>query len=159
MALSPTPTLDAADLAILDILQRDNTVSQREIAAAVHLSPPAVQRRIQRLRDSGIIRAELAILDGARLGHPLTLIVSVRVHDEHPRHTEPLRKRILAEPAVQQCYTVTGESDFVLVIAATTMPHYEAITDRLFGGDDNVARFQTSVALNCLKAGFQIPLA
>jgi len=158
MALSPTPALDAADLAILDILQRDNTVSQRAIAAAVHLSPPAVQRRVQRLRDSGIIRAELAILDGSRLGHPITLIVSVRVHDEHPRHTDRLRKRILAEPAVQQCYTVTGESDLVLVIIAATMPDYEAITERLFGGDDNVARFQTSVALNCLKAGFQIPL-
>ena len=45
LSLTPSPDLDAFDLAILDILQRDNTTSQREIAQAVHLSAPAVQRR------------------------------------------------------------------------------------------------------------------
>ena len=70
-----TPVLDAFDRAILAILQRDNTVAQREIARAVHLSAPAVQRRIRRLRDSGVIRAEVAVLDASRLGRPLTLMV------------------------------------------------------------------------------------
>jgi predicted ArsR family transcriptional regulator len=49
--------LDSFDRAILDLLQRDNTLPQREIAEVVHLSTPAVQRRIKRLQDSGVIAA------------------------------------------------------------------------------------------------------
>jgi DNA-binding Lrp family transcriptional regulator len=150
--------LDAFDLAILDILQRGNTTPQREIAQAVHLSAPAVQRRIRRLRESGVIRAEAAQLDASQLGRPLTLLVEVHVHDEHPLRTAGLRQRIADEAAVQQCYAITGEADYLLVITAPTMADYEALTGRLFGGDDNVRRFRTSVALGCLKVGLQVPL-
>ena len=150
--------LDSFDLAILEILQRDNTISQREIALAVHLSAPAVQRRIRRLRESGVIRSEVAVLDASRLGRPLTLTVEVHLHDEHPQRTAGLRARILAEPAIQQCYGITGEADYLLVITASNMAEYEALTERLFSGDDNVRRFRTSVALSCLKVGQYVPL-
>ena len=152
------PALDAFDLAILALLQQDNTTSQRDIAQAVHLSAPAVQRRIRRLRASGVIRAETAALDANRLGRPLTLLVEVHVHDEHPTRVAGLRARMLAEPAVQQCYPITGEADYLLVVTAATMADYEALTARLFGGDDNVRRFRTSVALGCLKASLHVPL-
>jgi len=151
--------LDSFDLAILDILQRDNTIAQREIARQVHLSAPAVQRRIKRLRESGVIRAEVAVLDPTRLGRPLTLTVEVHLHDENPEHTAGMRERIRAEPAVQQCYSITGEADYLLVVTASTMDDYEALVARLFGGDSNVRRFRTSVALGCLKAGFHVPLS
>lgn len=145
---APSVTLDAFDLAILDLLQQDNTMSQRDIAQAVHLSAPAVQRRIRRLRESGVIRNEVAVLDASRLGRPLTLTVEVHLHDEHPLRTAGLRSRIMAEPAIQQCYGIT----------ASTMAEYEALTERLFGGDDNIRRFRTSVALTCLKVGLHVPL-
>ncbi len=158
LSLTPSPDLDAFDLAILDILQRDNTTSQREIAQAVHLSAPAVQRRIRRLRESGVIRSEVAVLDASRLGRPLTLTVEVHLHDEHPLRTAGMRARIMAEPAIQQCYGITGEADYLLVITASTMAEYEALTERLFGGDDNIRRYRTSVALTCLKMGLHVPL-
>lgn len=153
-----TATLDSFDLAILDILQRDNTVPQRLIAQEVHLSAPAVQRRIQRLRESGVIRAEVAVLDAAKLGQPLTLVVEVHVHDEHPTRTAGLRQRIEAEPAVQQCYAITGEADYVMIITVASMADYDLLADRLLRGDENVRRFRTSVALGCVKSGMQVPL-
>ena len=158
MPHTSTLSLDDFDLAILALLQRDNTVAQRDIAQTVHLSAAAVQRRIRRLRDSGVIRAETAVLDASRLGRPLTLLVEVHVHDEHPLRTAGLRQRVQDEAAVQQCYAITGEADYLLVITASTMADYEALTGRLFGGDDNVRRFRTSVALGCLKVGLQVPL-
>jgi len=158
MPLPASPSLDSFDLAILDILQRDNTVPQRAIAQAVHLSAPAVQRRIQRLRESGVIRAEVAVLDAVKLGRPLTLTVEVHVHDEHPLRTAGLRERIEAEPAVQQCYAITGEADYLLIINVASMADYDALAERLLRGDDNVRRFRTSVALGCLKVGLQVPL-
>lgn len=150
--------LDRFDLAILDILQADNTTPQRAIAHAVNLSAPAVQRRIQRLKDSGVIRANVAVLDPVKVGKPLTIVLEVHLDNERPDRTAPLRARIAAEDAVQQCYSVTGEADYLLVVNVASMADYEALTRRLFEGDDNIKRFRTSVALASLKTGLRVPL-
>lgn len=153
-----TPALDRFDIAILDILQTDNTTPQRVIAQAVNLSAPAVQRRIQRLKDSGVIRANVAVLDPVKVGKPLTIVLEVHLENERPDRTAPLRARIAAEDAVQQCYSVTGEADYLLVVNVASMADYEALTQRLFEGDDNIKRFRTSVALSSLKTGLRVPL-
>ena len=150
--------LDRFDLAILNILQADNTTPQRAIAQAVNLSAPAVQRRIQRLKDSGVIRANVAVLDPVKVGKPLTIVLEVHLDNERPDRTAPLRARIAAEEAVQQCYSVTGEADYLLVVNVASMADYEALTRRLFEGDDNIKRFRTSVALASLKTGLRVPL-
>ena len=150
--------LDRFDLAILDILQADNTTPQRAIAHAVNLSAPAVQRRIQRLKDSGVIRANVAVLDPVKVGKPLTIVLEVHLDNERSDRTAPLRARIAAEDAVQQCYSVTGEADYLLVVNVASMADYEALTRRLFEGDDNIKRFRTSVALASLKTGLRVPL-
>ncbi|ODS67333.1 MAG: AsnC family transcriptional regulator [Acidovorax sp. SCN 65-108] len=153
-----TPALDHFDIAILDILQTDNTTPQRVIAQAVNLSAPAVQRRIQRLKDSGVIRANVAVLDPVKVGKPLTIVLEVHLENERPDRTAPLRARIAGEDAVQQCYSVTGEADYLLVVNVASMADYEALTQRLFEGDDNIKRFRTSVALASLKTGLRVPL-
>ena len=150
--------LDRFDLAILDILQADNTTPQRAIAHAVNLSAPAVQRRIQRLKDCGVIRANVAVLDPVKVGKPLTIVLEVHLDNERPDRTAPLRARMAAEAAVQQCYGVTGEADYLLVVTVASMADYEALTQRLFDGDDNIKRFRTSVALASLKTGLRVPL-
>jgi DNA-binding Lrp family transcriptional regulator len=149
--------LDSFDRAILDLLQRDNTLPQREIAEAVHLSTPAVQRRIKRLQDSGVIAANVAVVAAAKVG-PLTIIVEVRVVSEQRERVAPFKRRVQDDPAVQQCYSITGDGDFLLLLSAASMEEYEAITERLFGGDDNIERFRTSVALGTLKRSFEVPL-
>ena len=156
--MSTPATLDRFDLAFLDILQADNTTPQRAIAQAVNLSAPAVQRRIQRLKDSGVIRANVAVLDPVKVGKPLTIVLEVHLDNERPDRTAPLRARIAAEDAVQQCYSVTGEADYLLVVNVASMANYEALTRRLFEGDDNIKRFRTSVALSSLKTGLRVPL-
>jgi Lrp/AsnC family leucine-responsive transcriptional regulator len=152
------PPLDAFDIAILDILQKDNSVPQRAIAEAVHLSAPAVQRRIRRLQDSGVIRANVAVIDAAKVGLPLTIIIELHLENERPDRTAAMRARIAAEPAIQQCYSVTGEADYLLIVTVASMADYEALTRRLFEGDDNIRHFRTSVTLGWLKSGLQLPL-
>lgn len=158
LAMATAPVLDSFDRAILALLQQDNTLPQRQIADAVNLSAPAVQRRIKRLQDSGVIAANTAVLDPVKVGRPLTLIVEVRVASERRERLAPFKQRIASDPAVQQCWLVTGESDFILVLSAASMEEYEGISERLFGGDDNIERFRTSVALGTLKRGLALPL-
>lgn len=151
-------TLDSFDHAILAILQRDNKTSQREIGAAVNLSAPAVQRRIRRLEETGVIRANIAVIDPDKVGRPLTLFVAVEVESERVDLIDRMKRSFAEAPEVQQCYYVTGETDFVMVVSVATMAEYEALARRLFFDQGNVKRFRTFVAMDRVKVGLAKPV-
>lgn len=154
----PAADLDAFDRAILTELQRNNLTPQRLIAERVNLSAPAVQRRIKRLHEEGVIADNVAVLEPAKVGQTLTAVITVQLVNDRPDLSRGFRARIAGEAAVQQCYYVTGETDYVLVVTAADMEDYQAITRRLFEGDDNIRRYITSIALERVKAGQQVPL-
>jgi DNA-binding Lrp family transcriptional regulator len=149
--------LDSFDRAILAILQRDNKTPQRAIGEAVNLSAPAVQRRIKRLEEDGVIRANVAVVDPEALGRPLTLFVEVEVESERTELIDDMKRRFAEAPEIQQGYYVTGEIDFVLVITVATMAEYEALTRRLFFAAGNVKRFRTFIAMDRVKVGLSVP--
>jgi DNA-binding Lrp family transcriptional regulator len=128
---SPSITLDTVDLGILPVLQRDNTTPQRVIGEAVNLSAPAVQRRME---EAGVIQANVAVVDPARVGHPITIFVEVEVISETAELIDAVKREFASVPEVQQCYYVAGEADFVLVIVVLMMAAYDALTRRLFFG-------------------------
>jgi Lrp/AsnC family leucine-responsive transcriptional regulator len=151
-------TPDRFDRAILAILQEDNTTPQRRIGELVHLSAAAVQRRIQRLEQAGVIQANTAQLDPARLGRAITLIVEIAVESERLDLLDATRARLASAPEIQQCYYVTGASDFVLIVTVATMAEYQALTRRLFFADGNVKSFRTHVVMERIKTGTRIPV-
>lgn len=153
----PIP-LDSFDLAILDILQKDNSIPQRTIGEMVNLSAPAVQRRIRRLEEAGVIRANVAIIDPDMVGRPITVFVEVEVESERAELIDAAKAGFAALPEVQQCYYVTGEADFILVITIATMAEYEDLTRRLFFENHNVKRFRTFVAMDRVKVGLGVPI-
>ena len=150
--------LDAFDRKILEILQRDNTTPQRTIGEAVNLSAPAVQRRIKRMTEEGVIRENVAVVDPAAVGQAITIFVEVEVISETAEQIEQAKREFAAAPEIQQCYYVTGEADFVLVIIVPSMADYEALTRRLFFGNNNVKRFRTFVAMDRIKVGLSVPI-
>lgn len=152
------PDLDRHDRAILRILQRDNKTPQRAIAAEVHLSAPAVQRRIKRLEETGVIQANVSVVDPAKVGQAITLFVEVEMESEKAEAFAAAKRAFAAAPEVQQCYYVTGEADFVLVMIVPAMSDYEELTRRLFFGNNNVKRFRTLVAMERVKVGMTVPL-
>ncbi|WP_085740635.1 Lrp/AsnC family transcriptional regulator [Rhizobium sp. CIAT894] len=151
-------TLDRTDKAILRLLQQDNKMSQRKIAELVNLSAPAVQRRIKRLEETGVIQANVAIVDPAKVGQPIILFAQVAMESERTDLYEMAKRSFVAAPEVQQCYYVTGEADFMLVISVRSMSDYEALTRRLFFENNNVKHFRTFVAMDRVKVGLSIPL-
>lgn len=153
----PSP-LDAFDRAILAILQRDNTTPQRLIGEAVNLSAPAVQRRIRRMEQSGVIQANVAIVDPAALGQPITLFVEIELVSETAADIDAAKRDFVAAVEVQQCYYVTGEVDFMLVVLVPSMAAYEALTRRLFFANPNIRKFRTFVAMDRVKTGLGVPV-
>ena len=151
-------SLDDHDRAILAILQHDGQTPHRAIGAQVHLSAPAVQRRIRRMEREGVIRANVAVVNPDRVGRPLTIVVEVELERERASLVDAVKRRFADAPEVQQCYYVTGEADFVLVVTVATMAEYEALTRRLFFAEENVRRFRTLVALDRVKVGLAVPV-
>ena len=154
----PSVVLDAFDRKILDILQRDNMTPQRTIGEAVNLSAPAVQRRIKRLTETGVISANVAVLDPEAVGQSITIFVEVEVFSETAEQIESAKREFAGTPEIQQCYYVTGEADFILVITVPAMADYDALTRRLFFGNNNVKRFRTFVAMDRVKVGLAVPV-
>lgn len=150
--------LDSYDLAILKLLQQDNAVPQRAIGEAVNLSAAAVQRRITRLQQSGVIERNVAVLNPARVGQPITLIVAVEIESERLDLLEASKASFLAAEEVQQCYYVTGDTDFILVITVQNMLAYEQLTRRLFFENHNIKHFKTFVAMDRIKTSTHLAL-
>jgi Lrp/AsnC family leucine-responsive transcriptional regulator len=135
-----------------------HTTPQRTIGEAVNLSAPAVQRRIKRMEQNGVIRQNTALLDPAKVGQPITIFVEVEVESEKAELIDALKQSFAAAPEVQQCYYVTGEADFVLVVLVPDMAHYERLTRRLFFDSGNVRKFRTFVAMDNVKSTLSVPL-
>jgi Lrp/AsnC family leucine-responsive transcriptional regulator len=153
--------MDTLDFKILDIVQRDNRLPAEKIAERVGLSPSAVQRRLKRLRDERVIEADVAIVSPEAAGRGLTAIVEVTLQQERPLSApmNEFKRMMLDAPEVMQCYHVTGEADFIVVVTAKDMQEYEALTRRFFVDNANVRRFRTSVVVSRVKARMTVPLA
>lgn len=156
--LSQYPSLDEFDRKILKIVQANNMVAHREISEAVCLSVPAVARRLQRLRKLGVITADTSVLCPEFLGMPLTIMVTLSVANESLEQMDAIRSRFLQCPQVQQCYHVTGEIDFVLVMSVRDIREYETLTRTLLSEDGNVRHFRTHVVLQRVKTTLQVPI-
>ncbi|WP_328605772.1 Lrp/AsnC family transcriptional regulator [Amycolatopsis sp. NBC_00345] len=153
-----TPDLDRLDLAILACLQADSRTIAEVIGAKVGLSAAAVQRRIKRLRESGVIEKEVAVLSPRALGLSMTFLVMVEMERENLTVLDVFRRQVQADDYVQQCYYVTGQADFVLVVTCPDMTAFEAFTRRMFFDNPNVRHFTTSVAMDRVKVGLTLPL-
>ncbi|WP_417720688.1 Lrp/AsnC family transcriptional regulator [Salipiger sp.] len=145
--------LDSFDIAILRILQRDNTTPQRQIGEAVNLSAPSVQRRIRRMEAEGVITANVAVVAPERVGRPLTIFAQVELVSETPQDIDLMKQRFRDAPEVQQCFYVTGEADFMLVLVVESMAAYEEFTRRSFFQGGNVRKFRTYVSMDAVKTG------
>jgi len=147
---SKTP--DAFDLAILRRLQEDCTQPHRQIGEAVNLSTASVQRRIRRMEKEGVIAAQTAHIDPKTVGLSLTIIVEVEIKTETAGRIDEMKRGFEEAPEIQQCYYVTGEVDFILIVIVGDMSEYEDLTQRLFFSNENVRKFRTFVTMDRTKA-------
>lgn len=151
--------LDHFDIQILEILQKDNMTPQRDIGDTIGLSAAAVQRRIKRMRETGIIKADVSLIDTEKIKHSVTLIVEIFLESDKIDLIDHSKKIFNATPEVQQCYYVTGESDFMLVIIVPSMKDYEQLTRKIFYSNENIKHFRTLVSMDNTKSNLEIPLS
>lgn len=148
--------MDDKDLAILRHMQADARTTAEAIGQHVGLSQAAVQKRLQRLREHGVIEKEVAVLSPQALGRAVTVLVQVSLHHEDLAHLNAFKRSMQGAAEVQQCYYTTGEADFMLVVVVADMAAYEAFTEAHFFGNPNVARFHSSVVMDRVKVSLNV---
>lgn len=149
--------LDKFDRQILDLIQRDSAVATERLADQVHLSVSAVQRRIKRMRQSGTIQREVAVVDARRIGRPLKFIATLEIEREHKELLQQLQRWISAEDSIQQAFYVTGDVEIILIVTACDMDEYDQITQKLLEDNKNVRRMTTHVTLQEYKNTLYVP--
>lgn len=155
-------SLDATDLALLGQLQTDASLSNQALALRCGVSAATALRRVQRLRQAGLIERQVALLQPERLaqalGHGLTVLVEVGLDRQGAEHLDAFERLAVAEAAVQQCYRVSPGPDFVLVLAVRDMPAYHALAQRLFAQQANVRNVKAFFSVKRAKFAPACPL-
>lgn len=150
--------MDRIDRKLLNLLQRDASRTNADMADEVGLSPSSCLRRIRRLRRAGVIDRIVAILSPAKTGRMLNAIVTVELKLHGEQHMRRFLDVARGEDAVSQAYAVTGEADVVLMLRLRDMEEFDALCDRLFRDQTNVARFFTMMVIRTAKNETAIPL-
>ena len=149
---------DRIDKKILVILQKNNRIPNLELAELVGLSPPACLKRVKRLREEKVIVGDVSIINPELAGNAMTLIVSVEMERDRADIYQVFRKSILEAPEVTQCYQISGNYDFMLVVKVKDIQGYEHFVERVLHTDLNIRKFHSSVSLRTVKFSTEIEL-
>lgn len=148
--------LDDFDHRLLALLQHDADTTLAALGEQVGLSASAVQRRIRRYREQGLMR-QVAVLDPTRLGTPQLAAVLVSMERESAKRHAAFCARMRAAPEVQQCYVLAGEWDYLVLLATTGLAHCREVAERLFSDEGTIRRYETRMVFEAVKTGVQLP--
>ena len=149
--------MDKFDRQILNLLQH-NRLTAEQLSETVGLSPSACLRRVKHLKDVGVIEREVVVVSPKAAGRSLTIIVTVRFHEESVDHHREFQKLVINHPLVTQCYYVTGSSDFVMILNAADMSEYDRFATTYLLDAPNVRQFETQVVMKTIKRSLALPL-
>ena len=148
--------MDKKDLEILRLIQSNARLTAEALSGEIGLSPPAVQKRLKKLRETGVIENEIAVLSPSKLERDMTVIVQVMLERESRMHLDAFKRRMQSAPCVQQCYYTTGEADFILVVIVKDIREYEEFTQEYFFDESNVNKFTSSIVMSRVKISLNI---
>ena len=151
-------SLDSFDVRLLNLLQTNNRQTAEQLGEQVGLSPSACQRRLTKLREDGVIEADISVISPESLGYNLMMIVEVTLEREHIAIVEQFKRAMRKTHEVMQCYYVTGEADFVLIVTVRDMNHCDDFTKRFFFHNPQIRRFNTIVVMDRVKVGLKVPM-
>ena len=140
------------------MLQVDATMSNAEIADAVGLSPSPCWRRIQRLREEGVIRAQVVLIDRRKVGLNAQVFAQVKLTAHGRQHLDEFAETVRNIPEVMECYVLMGSVDFMLRIVTADIDAYERLFFTKLSQIPGVQEINSIVALSDIKATTALPI-
>ena len=149
--------LDRLDIQILDALQRDATLSAAALGAQVGLSSTPCWKRVKRLEDDGLIERRVAIVNRQAVGLPVTVFVSIRAGQHDEKWLLRFAAVVSALPEVQEFHRMSGDVDYLLKVAASSIEGYDLFYKKLIGLAD-MAGVSSAFSMEQIKSTTALPL-
>jgi Lrp/AsnC family transcriptional regulator, cysteine-sensing transcriptional activator len=149
--------MDTTDRKLLDLLQRDASLSLDELSARAALSRNACWRRIKRLEDDGVIKARVTLLDAGRINVGLTAFIALRTTEHSAKWLEQFSRAVRDIPEIVGVYRMTGDVDYLLQAVIPDVAAYDALYKRLIGRI-TLADVSSSFVMEEIKATTVLPL-
>lgn len=151
-------SLDETDRRILRALQRSGRISNAELSEAVHLSPSACHRRVQRLEEAGYVRDYVALLDARKMGLASTVFVEIKLTAQADEVLEAFERAVARVPAVLECHLMAGTADYILKLVAEDTEDFARIHRQYLTRLPGVAQMQSSFALRTVFRTTALPV-
>ncbi|CAP41042.1 Lrp/AsnC family transcriptional regulator [Bordetella petrii] len=149
--------MDQTDLKILSLLQKDATRPVAEIAEQVNLSVTPCWRRIQKLKEDGVIERTAVLLDPQAVGLGLTVFVTIKTSQHNVKWTQNLIGAVMALPNVVEFHRMAGDLDYLLKVVVEDMQAYDRFYRRLIEAVD-LLDVSASFSMEVIKSTTELPL-
>ncbi len=150
--------LTRADYRLLDALQNDTSLSQIDLAERSDMSRTSVWRRIREMEDAGLIEGRVALLNPRALGLQINVMLSVSMVQHSDRTRQEFEKYIESLPEVMECYSVSGDRDYLLQVISRDMESYNDFLNTMILNHASVHSASSSFALRRVKYTTVLPL-
>jgi len=150
--------LDKTDLKILRILQENAKITNLQLSAEIGLSPAPTLERVKKLEAAKLIRNYYAELDHEALGIGIRAIIMITLTRQVENAMSNFRKEISRIPEIMECYQVTGNADYVLIVMLKDMRDFEAMISQKLSRMEEIGQMQTMVVLSKPKDSRLLPL-
>ncbi|SFQ06405.1 Lrp/AsnC family transcriptional regulator [Tranquillimonas alkanivorans] len=150
--------IDDADRRILRVIQEAPGLTMRELGEATGLSHTPCWRRLQRLQEAGIVSDKRYIVDPEAVGYEIVVFCFVRIAEHRRARLQEFEAAVARVPEILQCYSLSGEHDYVLQVIARSVRAYEATVKNALTELPNVQSISTSFTLKRVKASNVVPV-
>ena len=150
--------IDSFDRAILQRLQQEGRISNQDLAAAVNLSPSPCLRRVRRLEEEGVIEGYAAVISQAAVGRPTNIFAEITLSSLGEDNMNAFEAAVQTIPEIVECYTVSGDRDFLLRVVVEDVTAYERLLKSTLVHLPDVANMSSTFALRQVKYTTELPL-
>ncbi|MGA0542237.1 Lrp/AsnC family transcriptional regulator [Neotabrizicola sp. VNH66] len=150
--------IDEADRRILRAIQDAPEITMRELAEVTGLSHSPCWRRLQRLREEGAVSPRRFVIDPEAVGFDILVMCFVKISRHQRESLRAFEEAVATVPEILQCYSLSGEYDYVLQVIATSVKDYEATVKNALVELPNVQSINTSFTLKRVKNSLNIPV-
>lgn len=130
---------------MLELLQDDARITNKELAASVGVSPSTCLERVRRMKEAGVIRGYHTAVDPGAFGIQVQAMVSVRLARHALVSFDSLRDELLDIPEVVAAYLLAGAQDFLVHVVAASVDHLRDVVSQNFAARRDVAHMETSL--------------
>lgn len=152
----PSMELDSKDLSILHLLQKNARITVKEIADKVHLSTTPVHERIKRMEASGVIKQYATLLDHTKINKGLMVICYVSLKEHSKNSGLKFIETIQVLNEVIECYSISGEFDFMLKVVSQDMNDYYDFHVNKLSQIENMGHVQSVFVMGIIKQTHQL---